>query len=111
MFFNRDRVYFIQDDGHKIKAQSFTLKEKVSSVICDEGHECPDDNTCCKLDDGSWGCCPVKNAVCCDDHIHCCSPGSKCDTGHGRCTSESGMLSQQVVGNHLSMLALIVDGS
>ncbi|KAG8191513.1 hypothetical protein JTE90_019577 [Oedothorax gibbosus] len=42
---------------------------------------CPDSSTCCQTLDQSYGCCPLENAVCCDDHIHCCPSGHKCSAG------------------------------
>jgi hypothetical protein len=34
----------------------------------------------------NWGCCPMADAVCCDDHLHCCpSDLPVCDTDMGRC--------------------------
>ena len=30
-------------------------------VPCDNTHECPTGNTCCKLASGEWGCCPKPN--------------------------------------------------
>ena len=48
----------------------------IGSVQCDDGSECPDGTTCCKLSYGQWGCCPYPNAVCCDDGEHCCPQGS-----------------------------------
>jgi len=46
---------------------------------------CPDDSTCCHLHDGSYGCCPIKNAVCCQDSVHCCPAGYSCDVIKGVC--------------------------
>lgn len=46
---------------------------------------CPDDSTCCRLHDGSYGCCPIKNAVCCQDSVHCCPGGFSCDVVKGVC--------------------------
>ncbi|GIY95458.1 progranulin [Caerostris extrusa] len=40
--------------------------------------QCPDSATCCQLINKSYGCCPLENAVCCDDHIHCCPANTKC---------------------------------
>ncbi|TRY98178.1 hypothetical protein DNTS_035004 [Danionella cerebrum] len=58
------------------------------AVLCpDEVSECPDDTTCCQMPDGSWGCCPMKNAVCCDDRKHCCPNGTTCDLEHSMCVS------------------------
>uniref|UniRef100_A0A8C5UUN6 Progranulin n=1 Tax=Microcebus murinus TaxID=30608 RepID=A0A8C5UUN6_MICMU len=47
--------------------------------------ECPNSSTCCLMVDGSWGCCPMPQAVCCEDHIHCCPEGFRCDTEKGTC--------------------------
>nr|XP_046232541.1 granulin b isoform X2 [Scatophagus argus] len=66
------------------------LGERVKAVICpDQESECPDDTTCCQLLDGSWGCCPLAKAVCCEDKLHCCPEGTKCDIAHTRCVSAS----------------------
>ena len=27
----------------------------------------------------------VLQAVCCDDHVHCCPQGTTCDVSHGKC--------------------------
>lgn len=35
--------------------------------------------------DGSYGCCPLVNAVCCKDQLHCCPQGSKCNLDKGTC--------------------------
>lgn len=53
---------------------------------------CPDDYTCCRLQSGDWGCCPFIQAVCCEDHIHCCPSGFKCDTQKGTCEQEARQL-------------------
>ncbi|XP_043359236.1 progranulin isoform X1 [Dermochelys coriacea] len=54
-------------------------------VQCDEQTSCPEGNTCCRLDTGSWGCCPLPEAVCCEDHLHCCPKGHACDPAGGSC--------------------------
>ena len=62
----------------------------VSNVVCpDNLSECPADTTCCQLDDGQYGCCPIPNALCCTDHIHCCPENYKCDVKAGRCNKGS----------------------
>uniref|UniRef100_A0A3B4ZXT6 Granulins domain-containing protein n=1 Tax=Stegastes partitus TaxID=144197 RepID=A0A3B4ZXT6_9TELE len=33
----------------------------LSAVQCDDGHQCPEHTTCCKLVTGQWGCCPLEN--------------------------------------------------
>ncbi|KAL4222497.1 hypothetical protein ACF0H5_018536 [Mactra antiquata] len=58
---------------------------KVGGVKCDSTHECPNGNTCCKLASGQWGCCPLPEAVCCSDGVHCCPAGETCDVSHGKC--------------------------
>ena len=51
-------------------------------MICPDGvSECASGNTCCKLSSGAYGCCPLPNAVCCSDHIHCCPSGYTCASG------------------------------
>nr|XP_043906826.1 granulin a isoform X1 [Solea senegalensis] len=52
---------------------------KVEDVPCDSAISCPDNTTCCKTKEGGWACCPMPEAVCCDDFIHCCPKGSTCD--------------------------------
>lgn len=53
-----------------------------TNEICPGGSKsCPDSATCCQLSDMSYGCCPLQNAVCCDDHIHCCPERTKCEVG------------------------------
>ncbi|CAH8619022.1 unnamed protein product [Schistosoma guineensis] len=58
----------------------------VRDHVC-PGHQstCADDQTCCPLPDKSWGCCPLKNGVCCGDHLHCCPAGSICDLDTKQC--------------------------
>ncbi|XP_040845172.1 progranulin [Ochotona curzoniae] len=57
----------------------------VQDVKCDMEVSCPDGYTCCRLASGAWGCCPFSQAVCCEDHIHCCPEGFKCHTEKGTC--------------------------
>ena len=55
--------------------------ESVKDVICpDQQSECPDNNTCCprSVGDEKYGCCPMLNAVCCSDGLHCCPAGYSC---------------------------------
>jgi len=75
----------------KTESRALNATSAANDVICDSFSSCPDDTTCCKLPSGSWGCCPIPNAVCCEDHQHCCPSGTKCDTAHGRCTLKSGI--------------------
>ncbi|XP_072742193.1 progranulin isoform X1 [Ciconia boyciana] len=63
---------------------------KAHDVKCDEETSCPDGSTCCRLSSGAWGCCPLEEAVCCDDHVHCCPQGYTCDPAAGSCLQEGG---------------------
>ncbi|XP_054449184.1 progranulin [Pteronotus mesoamericanus] len=64
----------------------------VQEVKCDMEVSCPDDYTCCRLQSGAWGCCPFVQAVCCEDHVHCCPAGFKCNTEKGACEEEARQL-------------------
>ncbi|XP_013878176.1 granulins [Austrofundulus limnaeus] len=64
------------------------VQTEVKVVPCDDKVGCPDGTTCCKTQQGSWGCCPLPQAVCCSDRIHCCPHGSSC-TGQGSCIRNS----------------------
>ncbi|XP_053309322.1 progranulin [Spea bombifrons] len=57
------------------------VPQKASDVPCDETSSCPDKTTCCRLASGEWGCCPLEQAVCCSDHVHCCPSGYTCSGG------------------------------
>lgn len=63
------------------KLPAYTVQE----VKCDLEMSCPDGYTCCRLQSGDWGCCPFVQAVCCDDHVHCCPAGFRCNTEKGTC--------------------------
>ncbi|NXW90177.1 GRN protein, partial [Alopecoenas beccarii] len=61
------------------------------AVPCPDGQsECPDNATCCVTTSGAWGCCPMPQASCCADRVHCCPHGTVCDLAHGRCLSPAG---------------------
>ena len=56
------------------------------NVICpDQKSECGSNSTCCLLASGEYGCCPVPNALCCEDEVHCCPEGYACNAGRGTC--------------------------
>ncbi|KAM7436775.1 hypothetical protein ABFA07_013503 [Porites harrisoni] len=64
-------------------------------LVCAESNQCPDSKavcpeatTCCQLNNNTFGCCPVENAVCCKDSIHCCPVGYSCDIEKGVCKLE-----------------------
>ncbi|XP_076033800.1 progranulin-like [Oratosquilla oratoria] len=56
-------------------------------VICPDKSQCVPGSTCCKMGDGNYGCCPLPNAVCCKDGLHCCQNGTKC--GKTRCIASN----------------------
>uniref|UniRef100_A0A3Q2P8Z2 Granulin b n=1 Tax=Fundulus heteroclitus TaxID=8078 RepID=A0A3Q2P8Z2_FUNHE len=64
-----------------------TIPAMSSDVECPDKSLCPDLTTCCQLTNGSFGCCPMPNAVCCSDHTHCCPSGTSCDLEHSTCVS------------------------
>ncbi|KAK9534615.1 hypothetical protein VZT92_007048 [Zoarces viviparus] len=79
-------------EGHQCSADSRSCikKELVTAVLCKDGvSECPDDTTCCETPEGTWACCPMPNAVCCEDKVHCCREGTTCDLEHSKCVSSS----------------------
>ncbi|KAF5895109.1 granulins-like isoform X1, partial [Clarias magur] len=65
-------------------------ENKGSDVQCDDTMSCPDGSTCCKTEEGEWACCPLPEAVCCEDHIHCCPKGKKCNLAAQTCEDPSG---------------------
>ncbi|XP_047213527.1 progranulin-like [Girardinichthys multiradiatus] len=58
---------------------------QVKNVPCDDTTACPDGKTCCKTKEGGWACCPLPEAVCCEDFIHCCPKGKKCNMAEQTC--------------------------
>ncbi|KAI1884128.1 hypothetical protein AGOR_G00223260 [Albula goreensis] len=81
-------------DGHECSEDGHSCVKKkaepLGAVVCPDGvSECPGGTTCCQLLDGSWGCCPMPKAVCCEDRAHCCPEGSYCDITHSKCRSET----------------------
>jgi hypothetical protein len=79
----------------KFPSNSTFGKLSVDSVCPDKKSQCTSNETCCKLTAGGYGCCPYEGAVCCNDHIHCCPHGSKCDIKQGRCARKQTKLRLQ----------------
>ncbi|XP_051537974.1 progranulin-like [Myxocyprinus asiaticus] len=63
-----------------------------SALICPDGGMCEDGNTCCQTPTGGYGCCPLPNAECCSDHLHCCYEGTLCDLEHSKCVNKTHVL-------------------
>ncbi|NWY36353.1 GRN protein, partial [Sylvia atricapilla] len=75
-------------DGH---GDASPVSAAPRAVPCPDGQsECPDDATCCVTSSGAWGCCPMPQASCCADKVHCCPHATICDLTHGRCVSPTG---------------------
>lgn len=56
------------------------ISSSVSKVVCpNSAYSCKDGQTCCELRAGGYGCCPMPQATCCSDEIHCCPHGTTCD--------------------------------
>uniref|UniRef100_A0A3Q3WGW6 Granulins domain-containing protein n=1 Tax=Mola mola TaxID=94237 RepID=A0A3Q3WGW6_MOLML len=68
--------------GRHVEAAAPLISIKVN---CDDRSQCPKHTTCCQLDSGKWGCCPLQNAVCCPDKQHCCPHGYTCDPTSTSC--------------------------
>lgn len=68
---------------------SLALVGLTSALICPDGGMCEDRNTCCKDPSGGYGCCPLPNAECCEDHLHCCYEGTVCDLVHSKCLNKT----------------------
>uniref|UniRef100_A0A8C7YJ17 Granulin a n=1 Tax=Oryzias sinensis TaxID=183150 RepID=A0A8C7YJ17_9TELE len=63
---------------------------EAKNVPCDETAACPDQTTCCKTQEGGWACCPLPEAVCCEDFIHCCPKGQTCNLAAQTCDGDGG---------------------
>ncbi|XP_023930792.1 multiple epidermal growth factor-like domains protein 6 [Lingula anatina] len=85
-----------QNTAMSVMKRSLKIALKPSGMtnnICPDGGSCPNDNTCCLLATGRYGCCPLPEAVCCSDHIHCCPEGYTCDLRTGTCSFGSDRMS------------------
>ena len=69
-------------------AKSSDSIQYLKNVICpDQQSQCSDGDTCCLRSNSSYGCCPLENAVCCSDQLHCCPAEHSCQ--NGTCVSNS----------------------
>ncbi|KAI6182642.1 Granulin [Aphelenchoides bicaudatus] len=71
----------------------FFANQAFGQIQCgDNSTYCPTGSTCCPLDANThYGCCPIPDAVCCEDKLHCCPSGMQCDTAHAQCTNSRGV--------------------
>lgn len=69
--------------------QSNIISNDATIIHCDSMHFCPSGQTCCRLPNGNWGCCPHPEANCCKDGLHCCPRGTRCDTISSKCLMDN----------------------
>ncbi|XP_071546738.1 progranulin-like isoform X3 [Panulirus ornatus] len=86
-FFNKlTATRRIQEEG----SPSSVVPTDLETVICPDGSSCPNENTCCKISSVQFGCCPLPQATCCGDMMHCCPHGYWCaDEGCERSGNDS----------------------
>lgn len=79
------------NDTARIAFGNVCISLQANQLICDQTSKqsCPDGTTCCQMESGDWGCCPMPNAVCCDDKIHCCPESTTCDVAAQKCSRNS----------------------
>ncbi|XP_037508629.1 progranulin [Rhipicephalus sanguineus] len=77
----------LQSDGKPIAICVFALFVRLvaSQKTCPDGSLCDTGDTCCKLRSGKYSCCPLPNAVCCEDQEHCCPSRYRCDNETDAC--------------------------
>ena len=75
------------NDGNQLRPLHGGVKATSKrNVNCGDGEMyCMDGQTCCLSYSGGFGCCPVPNAICCNNGVHCCPQGYICDYGSGGC--------------------------
>ncbi|OWF51884.1 Granulin [Mizuhopecten yessoensis] len=66
------------------KVEATALKVK-ANIVCPDKSQCTEGKTCCMKGVNIYGCCPLRNAVCCTDKKHCCPYGYKCGPKIGTC--------------------------
>ncbi|KAB7507330.1 hypothetical protein Anas_05054 [Armadillidium nasatum] len=61
----------------------------IAAQSCPDGEMCPYGlGQCCEEKNGTFGCCPFVEAVCCSDS-HCCPKGTTCDVEKGECIGQA----------------------
>ena len=68
----------------RVVAEPASTLHTGSATICPDGiSSCAGGQTCGQFVGGRWGCCPLPNAVLCNQH--CCPAGYACDPVAGVC--------------------------
>uniref|UniRef100_A0A3Q0RVT9 Granulin b n=1 Tax=Amphilophus citrinellus TaxID=61819 RepID=A0A3Q0RVT9_AMPCI len=78
---------------------------RIHTIPCNDSVACADRSTCCKTLKGDWACCPLPEAVCCEDHLHCCPHGTVCNIKASTCDDSSGNAVTPMLG-HVSVFPL-----
>lgn len=73
----------------KMPARQTTLLQH-GDIGCDQHTSCPVGQTCCPSLKGSWACCQLPHAVCCEDRQHCCPAGYTCNVKARTCEKDAG---------------------
>ena len=90
------------------QAKIGTLLLSSNVIICpNQKDECSDSSTCCPVSSGGYGCCPVKDAICCNDGSHCCPQGYSCNTETGTCSMGSSIVSMLERSNNLRQKTIV----
>ncbi|XP_021927360.1 granulins-like isoform X2 [Zootermopsis nevadensis] len=50
----------------------------VSGIVCPDGQQCGNADTCCEISPNLYGCCPFHNGVCCQHSRTCCPSQYSC---------------------------------
>lgn len=66
-----------------------TTEIELDAQRCRNGEECDSSETCCPIDNNQYGCCPMAEAVCCPDQVHCCPEGYTCENQYCMQTSSA----------------------
>ncbi|EDM06210.1 granulin, isoform CRA_f [Rattus norvegicus] len=73
----------------KMPVRQTTLLQH-GDIGCDQHTSCPVGQTCCPSLKGSWACCQLPHAVCCEDRQHCCPAGYTCNVKARTCEKDAG---------------------
>lgn len=79
-----------RDKPSDVRSMAWTRRRGVNKQCPAPSFTCAQEETCCPLAGGEWGCCPLGgDAVCCPDLQHCCPHDTVCDQDQGTCSPAS----------------------